>query len=96
MPVGRGGVGPEHGQCPEAFFMHTPGLRMCRRPLLLTPRGCSERHRSDDPVLYFEHKLLYATKGEVSEDPDLLVPMGSTIRREGDALTLVALSAMLP
>jgi pyruvate dehydrogenase E1 component beta subunit len=53
--------------------------------------------RDDNPVLYFEHKLLYATKGEVPDDPDFTVPMGkAAIRREGDALTLVAFSAMVP
>ena len=53
--------------------------------------------RDNNPVLYFEHKLLYATKGEVPEDPDYLVPLGkAAIPREGDALTLVAISAMVP
>src|SRR5260370_8920553 len=53
--------------------------------------------REDNPVLYFEHKLLYATKGEVPEGDDFLVPLGkASIRREGDALTLVAISAMVP
>src|ERR1700686_5461331 len=97
-PSGAAGVGPEHGQCPEAFFMHTPGLRIVSPSTPADAKGLLKSAiRSDDPVLYFEHKLLYATKGEVSEDPDLLVPMGkAAIRREGDALTLVALSAMVP
>ena len=97
-PSGAAGVGPEHGQCPEAFFMHTPGLRIVSPATPADAKGLLKSAiRSDDPVLYFEHKLLYATKGEVSEDPDLLVPMGkAAIRREGDALTLVALSAMVP
>src|ERR1700688_2691540 len=97
-PLGAAGVGPEHGQCPEAFFMHTPGLRIVSPSTPADAKGLLKSAiRSDDPVLYFEHKLLYATKGEVSEDPDLLVPMGkAAIRREGEALTLVALSAMVP
>jgi acetoin:2,6-dichlorophenolindophenol oxidoreductase subunit beta len=97
-PSGAAGVGPEHGQCPEAFFMHTPGLRIVSPSTPADAKGLLKSAiRSDDPVLYFEHKLLYATKGEVSEDPNLLVPMGkAAIRREGDALTLVALSAMVP
>jgi pyruvate/2-oxoglutarate/acetoin dehydrogenase E1 component len=97
-PSGAAGVGPEHGQCPEAFFMHTPGLRIVSPATPADAKGLLKTAiRSDDPVLYFEHKLLYATKGEVSEDPDLLVPMGkAAVRREGDALTLVGLSAMVP
>jgi pyruvate/2-oxoglutarate/acetoin dehydrogenase E1 component len=97
-PSGAAGVGPEHGQCPEAFFMHTPGLRIVSPATPADAKGLLKSAiRSDDPVLYFEHKLLYATKGEVSEDPDLLVPMGmAAVRREGDALTLIALSAMVP
>src|SRR5260370_2685252 len=97
-PSGAAGVGPEHGQCPEAFFMHTPGLRIVSPSTPADAKGLLKSAiRSDDPVLYFEHKLLYANKGEVSEDPNVLVPMGkAAIRREGDALTLVALSAMVP
>ena len=48
--------------------------------------------RDDDPVLYFEPKRLYrAVKGEVSDDPDLTVPLGqAVVRREGRDLTLVS------
>ncbi len=97
-PSGAAGVGPEHGQCPEAFFMHAPGLRIVSPATPADAKGLLKSAiRSDDPVLFFEHKLLYGTKGEVSDDPNLLVPMGkAAIRREGDALTLVAISAMVP
>jgi pyruvate/2-oxoglutarate/acetoin dehydrogenase E1 component len=97
-PSGAAGVGPEHGQCPEAFFMHTPGLRIVSPATPADAKGLLKAAiRDDNPVLYFEHKLLYATKGEVPDDPDFTVPIGkAAIRREGDALTLVALSAMVP
>jgi pyruvate dehydrogenase E1 component beta subunit len=97
-PSGAAGVGPEHGQCPEAFFMHTPGLRIVSPATPADAKGLLKTAiRDDNPVLYFEHKLLYATKGEVPDDPDFTVPMGkAAIRREGDALTLVAFSAMVP
>jgi len=85
-PSGAAGVGPEHGQCPEAFFMHTPGLRIVSPSTPADAKGLLKSAiRSDDPVLYFEHKLLYATKGEVSEDPDLLVPMGKAAIRHIDS-----------
>jgi pyruvate/2-oxoglutarate/acetoin dehydrogenase E1 component len=97
-PSGAAGVGPEHGQCPEAFFMHSPGLRIVSPSTPADAKGLLKSAiREDNPVLYFEHKLLYATKGEVPEDSDYLVPLGkAAVRREGDALTLVAISAMVP
>ena len=97
-PSGAAGVGPEHGQCPEAFFMHSPGLRIVSPSTPADAKGLLKSAiRDDNPVLCFEHKLLYATKGEVPEDPDYLVPLGkAAVRREGDALTLVAISAMVP
>ncbi len=54
--------------------------------------------RDDNPVLFFEHKLLYATKGEVQDArlPGAARLGKAAIRREGDALTLVAISAMVP
>ncbi|MGH7865492.1 MAG: alpha-ketoacid dehydrogenase subunit beta [Candidatus Binataceae bacterium] len=97
-PSGAAGVGPEHGQCPEAFFMHTPGLKIASPATAADAKGLLKSAiRDDNPVLYFEHKLLYATKGDVPEGADVLVPFGkAAIRREGDALTLVAYSAMVP
>ncbi|HUA34595.1 MAG TPA: alpha-ketoacid dehydrogenase subunit beta [Candidatus Binataceae bacterium] len=97
-PSGAAGVGPEHGQCPEAFFMHAPGLRIVTPSTPADAKGLLKAAiRDDNPVLYFEHKLLYATKGEIPDDPDYIVPLGkAAIRREGDALTLVAYSAMVP
>ena len=97
-PSGAAGVGPEHGQCPEAFFMHSPGLKIVSPATPADAKGLLKSAiRDDNPVLYFEHKLLYATKGEIPDDPDYLVPLGkAAIRREGDALTLVAISAMVP
>jgi pyruvate dehydrogenase E1 component beta subunit len=97
-PSGAAGVGPEHGQCPEAFFMHAPGLKIVSPSNPADAKGLLKSSiRDNNPVLYFEHKLLYATKGEVPDDPDYLVPLGKAhIAREGDALTLVAISAMVP
>jgi pyruvate/2-oxoglutarate/acetoin dehydrogenase E1 component len=97
-PSGAAGVGPEHGQCPEAFFMHAPGLRIVTPATPADAKGLLKSAiRDNNPVLYFEHKLLYATQGPVPDDPDYLVPLGkASVAREGDALTLVAISAMVP
>jgi pyruvate/2-oxoglutarate/acetoin dehydrogenase E1 component len=97
-PSGATGVGPEHGQCPEAFFMHAPGLKIVSPSNPADAKGLLKSAiRDDNPVLYFEHKLLYATRGEVPEHEDFTVPLGkAAIPREGDDLTLVAISAMVP
>jgi len=97
-PSGATGTGPEHGVCPEAFFMHSPGLKIASPSNPADAKGLLKTAiRDDNPVLYFEHKMLYATRGEVPEDGDYLVPFGkAAIAREGDALTLVAISAMVP
>ena len=97
-PSGATGVGPEHGQCPEAFFMHAPGLKIVSPSNPADAKGLLKSAiRDNNPVLYFEHKLLYATRGEVPEGEDVLVPLGkAAIAREGDDLTLVAISAMVP
>ena len=95
-PSGGSGFGPEHSACPEAFVMHAPGL-LCAVPS--TPEDAKgllkEAVRLDNPVVYFEHKLLYATRGEVP-DTDYTTPFGkAVVRRQGEALTLVAWQDML-
>ena len=95
-PSGGSGFGPEHSACPEAFVMHTPGL-LCVVPS--TPEDAKgllkAAIRSDNPVMYFEHKLLYAMRGEVP-DGDYITPFGkAVVRREGDAVTIVAWQDML-
>ena len=76
--------------------MHSPGL-LCAVPS--TPADAKgllkEAIRLNNPVVYFEHKLLYAMRGEVP-DGDYTVPFGkAVVRREGDALTIVAWQDML-
>lgn len=52
--------------------------------------------RGEDPVIFLEPKLLYGTKGPVSDDPDLLVPFGSAaIVQHGSDLTIVATGLMV-
>ena len=53
--------------------------------------------RSDDPVLFIENATLYQSKGEVPDDEDYLEPLGkSKVQREGDDVTIVAYSKMVP
>ena len=95
-PSGGSGFGPEHSACPEAFIMHAPGL-LCAVPS--TPADAKgllkQAIRLDNPVIYFEHKLLYQMRDEVP-DGEVLTPFGkAVVRREGEAVTIVAWQDML-
>jgi 2-oxoisovalerate dehydrogenase E1 component len=91
-PFGGGiGAGPFHSQSMEAWFCHTPGLKVV---IPATPEDARGLLRSaiDDPnpVLFLEHKLLYRSiKGEVPADPDW-TPLGvARIARDGTDATVV-------
>ena len=90
------GFGPEHSQCPEAFLMHQPGIRLAVPSTPDDAKGLLKTAiRSDDPVVFLEHKLLYGVKGAVP-DGEHLTPFGrARVRRRGDALTIVAWQDML-
>ena len=84
-------AGAAHSQTWEVWFAHTPGIVMA---LPSTPRDAKgmlkTALRGNDPVLFFEHKLLYGMKGPVPEE-DYLIPLGKAdIKREGKDVTLVA------
>ncbi len=95
-PSGGFGFGPEHSQCPEAYVMHTPGLRLAVPSTPADAKGLLKTAiRTDDPVVFFEHKLLYGMSGPVPEG-DVVVPFGKAcVRRPGTALTVVAWQFML-
>lgn len=95
-PSGATGFGPEHSACPEAYVMHTPGL-LCAVPS--TPADAKgllkEAIRLDNPVVFFEHKLLYATRDEVPDEEYTVAFGHASVRRAGDAVTIVAWQDML-
>ena len=96
LPSGSTGAGPEHSTCPEAYVMHSPGL-LCAVPS--TPADARsllrQAIRNDNPVMYFEHRLLYQRKGEVPER-DEGAPFGkAAVRREGHMVTIIAWQLML-
>ena len=95
-PSGGYGFGPEHSQCPEAYVMHTPGLRIAVPSTAADAKGLLKTAiRCDDPVIVFEHKLLYPVEGPVPEG-DHTTPFGrAQLRRRGDAVTIVAWQDML-
>ena len=97
----QGGVGnglaAQHSQSLEALFYHIPGLRLVMPSTPYDAKGLLKAAiRSDDPVIFIEHKLLYMNKGEVPEE-DYIIPLGEAdIKKEGTDLTMVAWSGMIP
>jgi acetoin:2,6-dichlorophenolindophenol oxidoreductase subunit beta len=98
LPTGvLGGAGAEHSASLEAMAMHTPGLKVALPATPADAKGLLKSAiRDPNPVLFFEHKGLYRTKGPVPADDEHLVPFGlADVRREGDALTIVATGLMV-
>jgi len=101
-PVGATARGAQHAQSLEAFFTHIPGLKVVAPATAYDAKGLLKSAvRDDNPVLVFEHKLLYGSKGPRSErgalsprgevpEEEYLVPIGEGIvRREGQDVTIV-------
>src|SRR5688572_30159918 len=96
-----GGVGAaeHHSESPEAYFVHTSGLRVVA---VSNPQDAHVMLRqaiaSDDPVVYFEPKRLYHSKGEVDLGANLAdaPPMGvARVVREGTDVTLITYGAQV-
>ena len=86
-----------HSQSVEALFAHVPGLKIVLPSTPYDAKGLLRSALYDpDPVLYFEHKKCYRMiTGEVP-DEDYDIPIGKAeIKREGDALTVIAYGLML-
>lgn len=91
--IGRGNAAT-HSQSVEAIFAHIPGLKVAMPSSPADAAGLLRTAiRDDNPVMFFEHKALYATKGEVPDDPDFAIPFGqANIVKEGKDVTLIATS----
>ena len=95
-PAGAGrGYGPTHSQSLERYFLATPGLVVIAPSTPADAKGLLKSAiRCDDPVIFIESKLLYATTGPVPAD-DYTTPIGkAAVTREGDDVTIVAYSRM--
>ncbi len=94
-----GGVhgGPFHSQNPEAYFAHTPGLKIVQPATAYDAKGLIKAAiRDDDPVLFFEHKFLYRRIKEELPAGDYIVPIGkAAVRRAGRDLSIITYGAML-
>lgn len=96
-PHGSGGsAGAHHSQCLEAWFTHIPGLKVVLPSTPADVKGLLKSSiRDDDPVLFIEHKGLYALKGDIPEE-EYTIPLGKAdIKREGSDVTVFAMGKMV-
>jgi len=96
-PGGGGSqLAAQHSQSLETYFMHAPGFYLALPATPADAKGLLKSAiRDNNPVIFLEHELLYNSKGEVPDDPDFLVPLGSAeVKRPGKDVTIVAYSRM--
>jgi len=102
LPVGANTRGAQHGQCSDAFFLHTPGLKLVCPSNPYDAKGLMLAAIWDDnPVVFLEHKLLYGAKGrkektssnlsaEVPEE-EYEIPLGKVaVKRSGTDISILA------
>ncbi|MDD2707980.1 MAG: alpha-ketoacid dehydrogenase subunit beta [Verrucomicrobiae bacterium] len=102
-PVGATGRGAQHARNTERFFVGVPGLKVVAPSTAYDAKGLLKASvRNGNPVMIFEHKLLYGSKGPRAEsgavdatseipDVDYTVPLGTAaVRREGSDVTILA------
>ena len=90
------GAAAQHSQCLESWFMHVPGLKVAMPSTPGDAKGLLiSAIRDDNPVVFLEHKILYANEGEVPEG-EYTIPFGQAdIKREGTDVTIVATAQMV-
>jgi pyruvate dehydrogenase E1 component beta subunit len=107
-PVGSTGRGAQHGQNLESFFITVPGIKVACPATAYDALGILRAAiRDDNPVLMFEHKILYGAKGARAEadavdasseipSEDYIVPIGKgVVRREGTDVTIIGTLLMM-
>lgn len=109
-PIGSTGRGAQHSQCLEAWFMHTPGIKVVIPSSPYDAKGLLKSAiRDNNPVMVFEHKWLYSIN--IKDDPefpdltraikpatkdDNYIPLGEAdVKREGEDVTIIATSFMV-
>ena len=89
--------GAQHSQSVENWAMAIPGLKVVAPSTPADVKGLlAAAIRDADPVVFFEHKALYATKGEVPDGEHVDKLGTAAIRRRGSDLTIAALGLMVP
>ena len=91
--------GPFHSASPEAWFFHTPGIKVVVPSTTYDAKGLLKAAiRDNNPVLFLEHKLLYRQpelREELPEE-DYIVPLGkAVVRREGEDMTVLTYGALV-
>jgi 2-oxoisovalerate dehydrogenase E1 component beta subunit len=95
-PTGGGiHAGPYHSQNPEAWFAHTPGLKVVLPSTAKDAKGLlTAAIRDNNPVIYLENKFLYRHYRENVPDGDYVVPIGlAALRTEGSDLSIISYGA---
>jgi 2-oxoisovalerate dehydrogenase E1 component len=95
---GGGGIGmaAQHSQSLEAWLLHIPGLIIMAPGTAYDAKGLLKSAiRSNNPVLFFENKLLYFETGPVPEGPYLVAIGKAEVKRVGGDVTLISVGAML-
>ncbi|MCI2253741.1 alpha-ketoacid dehydrogenase subunit beta [Domibacillus sp. PGB-M46] len=96
-PAGSGtGAAAQHSQSLEAWMAHIPGLKVVQPSTAYDVKGLLKAAMDDDnPVVFYEHKLLYRTSGHVPEE-QYSIPLGKAdVKREGTDVTIVATAIMV-
>jgi pyruvate/2-oxoglutarate/acetoin dehydrogenase E1 component len=99
MPYGGGVRAPElHDDSPEAYYAHTPGVKVAIPSTPADAKGLlAAAIRDPDPVVVFEPKLHYRTlRGHVPDGEHLVTLGRARLVREGDDATIVAYGSMVP
>jgi pyruvate/2-oxoglutarate/acetoin dehydrogenase E1 component len=95
--VSRMGMGPQHSQSLESWFMHVPGLKIAIPSSAYDAKGLLKSAlRDQNPVLFIENVKLYSTKDEVPEE-EYMIPFGKArVLKSGVDVSLVAISGTVP
>lgn len=86
----------QHSQCLYSLYVHLPGLKVVAPSTPYDAKGLLKSSiRDNNPVMYFEHKVLYGLKGPVPEE-EYTIPLGKAdIKKEGKDVTIVATALMV-
>ncbi len=101
LPCGAGqGAGSQHSQTLYSWFAHAPGIKVALPSTSDDAKGLMRSAIQDNnPVLFFEHKMLYRSRWDISEDyhnDDFIVPFGKAkVHKAGSDVTIVATLTML-
>ena len=91
------GLGGQHSQSFEAWFVHVPGLKVVMPSTPYDVKGLLKAAiRDPDPVIFLEPGVLYGVSGPVPEE-EYVIPLGEAeVKREGKDVTIVAWGTLLP